>query len=173
MATNFPTSLDNFTNPTDTSALNSPSHSLQHADANDAIEAIEAKLGVGNSPAGSAVAGHVLTASTGGTTTWSSTVSAFTTLADGTTAMALATNINVQVTPTATATYTTTVPASGTEAKILILTTGATSRTITFGSGFRSTGTLATGTTTARYFMLSFISDGSVLVETSRTIAMA
>jgi hypothetical protein len=70
MAINYPTSLDSFTNPTSTDPTDSPSHSLQHANANDALEAIETKLGIGASPAGSAVAGYVLTASTGGTTTW-------------------------------------------------------------------------------------------------------
>lgn len=70
MATNFPGSLDNFTNPVAGDSQNSPSHSLQHADANDAIEALEAKVGIGNSPAGSATAGRVLVAGTGGTTTW-------------------------------------------------------------------------------------------------------
>lgn len=70
MPINYPTSLDSLANPTSTDSLNSPSHSTQHANANDAIEALEAKLGVGNSPAGSATAGRVLVASTGGTTTW-------------------------------------------------------------------------------------------------------
>lgn len=46
MPTNFPTSLDSLTNPLATDTLNSPSHSGQHADANDAIEALEAKVGV-------------------------------------------------------------------------------------------------------------------------------
>jgi hypothetical protein len=46
MATDFPTSLDNFTNPTSSDNLDSPSHSAQHANANDAIEAIEAKVGI-------------------------------------------------------------------------------------------------------------------------------
>jgi hypothetical protein len=41
MATNFPTSVDTFTNPVSNDSLNSPSHSTQHANANDAIEAIE------------------------------------------------------------------------------------------------------------------------------------
>lgn len=67
---NYPTSLDNFTNPTTTSSLDSPSHSLQHSDANDAIEALETKVGIGSSPAGSATSGHVLVASAGGTTAW-------------------------------------------------------------------------------------------------------
>lgn len=70
MASNYPTSLDNFTNPTSNDSLNSPSHSLQHANINDAVEAIEAKLGIGVSTAGSATSGQVLTAGTGGTTTW-------------------------------------------------------------------------------------------------------
>jgi hypothetical protein len=70
VAINFPTSLDNFTNPSSGNTLDSPSHSLQHSDINDAVEALEAKLGVGASPAGSATSGQVLTASTGGTTTW-------------------------------------------------------------------------------------------------------
>lgn len=49
MATNFPTSLDALTNPTSTSTLTSPSHASQHADANDAIEALQAKVGVNSS----------------------------------------------------------------------------------------------------------------------------
>lgn len=49
MATNFPTSLDALTNPTSSSALNSPDHAGQHSDANDAIEALEAKVGVNGS----------------------------------------------------------------------------------------------------------------------------
>jgi hypothetical protein len=70
MATNYPTSLDAFVNPLSTDSQNSPSHSLQHANANDAIEAIEAKLGFGTALAGSATTGAVLVASTGGTTSW-------------------------------------------------------------------------------------------------------
>jgi hypothetical protein len=70
MATNYPTSLDAFVNPTTSDSLNSPSHSLQHANANDAIEAIETKVGFGAAPAGSAATGAVLVASTGGTTSW-------------------------------------------------------------------------------------------------------
>lgn len=49
MATGFPTSLDTLTNPTSTDALTSPSHADQHADANDAIEALQAKVGVNGS----------------------------------------------------------------------------------------------------------------------------
>jgi len=49
MAINFPTALDTLTNPTATDYLNSPSHAGQHSDANDAIEAIQAKLGINSS----------------------------------------------------------------------------------------------------------------------------
>lgn len=41
MATNFPASVDSLTNPVSNDSLNSPSHSAQHANANDAIEAVE------------------------------------------------------------------------------------------------------------------------------------
>ena len=49
MATSFPASLDALTNPTSGDSLSSPSHSGQHADANDAIEALQAKVGVNSS----------------------------------------------------------------------------------------------------------------------------
>lgn len=71
MAINFPTSLDNFTNPSSGNTLDSPSHSLQHSDLNDAVEALERKVGVGTAVAGSAFAGQVLTISAAGTSTWS------------------------------------------------------------------------------------------------------
>jgi hypothetical protein len=49
MATGFPTSLDALTNPLSTDVLTSPSHADQHADANDAIEALQVKVGVTSS----------------------------------------------------------------------------------------------------------------------------
>jgi len=49
MATNFPTSLDALTNPSGTDSMSSPSHAGQHADANDAIEALQAKVGADSS----------------------------------------------------------------------------------------------------------------------------
>jgi hypothetical protein len=49
MATNFPASLDTLTNPSATDTLDSPPHDEQHADANDAIEALQAKVGVDGS----------------------------------------------------------------------------------------------------------------------------
>jgi hypothetical protein len=47
MATNFPGSLDSFTNPSSSSTLDSPSHAAQHANINDAMEAVQSKLGTG------------------------------------------------------------------------------------------------------------------------------
>jgi hypothetical protein len=63
--------LDNFTNPSSGNTLDSPSHSLQHSDINDAVEAMQRKVGVGTAVAGSASAGQVLTISAAGTSTWS------------------------------------------------------------------------------------------------------
>lgn len=97
----------------------------------------------------------------------------YTAHANGTTAMTLGTNTAVKVTPTATATFTTTVAPAGSRASVIILTSGTTSYTITFGTGFKTTGTLATGTTTARTFVIEFISDGTSMIEASRTVAMA
>jgi hypothetical protein len=52
MASTFPTSLDTFTNPTATSLLTSPSHAQQHSDINDAVEALETKVAIGNTVLG-------------------------------------------------------------------------------------------------------------------------
>ena len=49
MTTSFPSGLDALTNPTSSDGLNSPDHAGQHADLNDAVEALEAKVGVDGS----------------------------------------------------------------------------------------------------------------------------
>ena len=49
MAITFPTTIDDFTNPISSNTLNSPSHSEQHQNINDAVEALEAKVGVNGS----------------------------------------------------------------------------------------------------------------------------
>lgn len=53
MASNYPTSLDALPNPTSGNTMLSPSHSTQHSNANDAIEAVQATLGT-NPQGGSA-----------------------------------------------------------------------------------------------------------------------
>lgn len=45
MPTSYPGGLDAFTNPTAGDMLDNPPHDVQHANANDAVEAIEAELG--------------------------------------------------------------------------------------------------------------------------------
>ena len=52
MPTQYPGSLDNFVNPTDTDTLNSGvvPHAQQHANLNDAVEAIQTVMGL--NPAG-------------------------------------------------------------------------------------------------------------------------
>ena len=52
MASTYPTSLDSFTNPTSTDTLASPAHATQHADINDAMEAVQTKLAIGNTVIG-------------------------------------------------------------------------------------------------------------------------
>jgi len=51
MASNFPSSLDSFTNPSSTDAMDSVSvpHATQHSDLNDAVEALQAKVGADSS----------------------------------------------------------------------------------------------------------------------------
>lgn len=55
--------------------------------------------------------------------------------------------------------------------RLIVTTSGTTSRTLTFGTGFKSTGTLATGTTSAKMFVVSWVHDGTQFVETGRTAA--
>lgn len=92
--------------------------------------------------------------------------------APGTLALAFGTQNHVKVTPNATASFTSTLPPNGTVCTLEILTSGTTSYTMTFGTGFKTTGTLATGTVTAKVFMLAFKSNGTTLNEISRTVAM-
>lgn len=49
MAVNFPDFLDDFTNPQSSDSVASPSHSEQHSNANDAIKALQSKVGINNS----------------------------------------------------------------------------------------------------------------------------
>jgi len=96
----------------------------------------------------------------------------FAILSNDTLPQALATNINTRITVTAARTLTTTVPAAGVRCSVMVLTSGTSSFVITFGSGFKPVGTLATGTTASRVFVVNFISNGTNLYETGRTAAM-
>lgn len=89
------------------------------------------------------------------------------------TALDMGRNRVMDYTPNANRTLTTTVPVASEMRTIIFTTSGTISYTMTFGTGFKSQGTLATGTTSARRFVVNFISDGTYLIEMSRTIAMA
>ena len=76
MSTNFPGSLDDSTslpNPTAVSKTNNPSHASQHANENDAIKAIEAKVGTG---ATGPTANTLLRGTGAGTSAWGTITSA-------------------------------------------------------------------------------------------------
>lgn len=86
MSTNFPGSLDNGTslpNPSTTSYEDTLSHAAQHANANDAIKAVETKLGTSASTPSS---GLILLGTGAGSSSWSQLTSAqlFALLADKT-----------------------------------------------------------------------------------------
>lgn len=55
---------------------------------------------------------------------------------------------------------------------LVITTSGTSSFTLTFGTAFKTTGTLATGTVSAKVFVMHFIFDGTNYNEVSRTAAM-
>ena len=55
---------------------------------------------------------------------------------------------------------------------IVVTTSGTSTVNVTFGTGFTSTGVLATGTVDAKTFVLHFVSNGTKYVEVSRTTAM-
>jgi len=61
---------------------------------------------------------------------------------------------------------------AGLDYTLIITTSGTSSRTLTFASPFKVTGTLATGATNAKVFVVTFISDGATLYEQGRTTAM-
>jgi hypothetical protein len=71
MTTSYPGGIDNFTNPTSTDTLSSSTvpHASEHANANDAIKAIETELGTNPKGSYASVAAR-LAASTGSITTW-------------------------------------------------------------------------------------------------------
>ena len=90
-------------------------------------------------------------------------------LANGATNMQFTAYDVVWVTPTADATYTTAVPADTRDRTVYILTTGTTSRTITFGAGFAAQATLPTGTVANRVWAVTFRTNGTKLYEKCRT----
>lgn len=60
----------------------------------------------------------------------------------------------------------------GQRVTLIVLTSGSSSYVLTFNTNFLSTGTLTTGATTAKTFVVDFVSNGTTLIEVSRTTAM-
>lgn len=76
----------------------------------------------------------------------------------------------VTITPTGAATFNASGGVAGQILVFSITTSGTSSFTLTWGTNFRKTGTLATGTTSARFFTVSFIClDGTTWTEIART----
>jgi hypothetical protein len=76
------------------------------------------------------------------------------------------------ITPTGACTFNATGGVAGQYCSFVITTTGATSRTLTWGTNYKTTGTLATGIVSGKVFTITFIYDGTNWNETSRTTAM-
>lgn len=76
----------------------------------------------------------------------------------------------ITITPTGNCTFNASGGVAGQIITFHITTSGTTSFTLTFGTNFRKTGTLATGTTSARFFSISFrCLDGTIWTEIART----
>ena len=100
-------------------------------------------------------------------------VAAATSATTGTMTVAMNTANVFTITPTGNCTFNASGGVAGQRATFVILTSGTTSRTLTWNTNFKVSGTLATGTTTAKYFCIDFIcKDGTLWVETGRTAAM-
>lgn len=77
------------------------------------------------------------------------------------------------ITPTGACSFNATSGTIGQNCTFVIITSGVTSYILTWGTNFKTTATLATGTVTAKVFSVGFVCvDGTLWVETGRTTAM-
>lgn len=77
----------------------------------------------------------------------------------------------ITITPTGACTFNATGGVVGQQVTFIITTSGVSSFVLTWGTNFRKTGTLATGTVSARFFAVSFVCvNGTIWQEISRTI---
>jgi hypothetical protein len=77
------------------------------------------------------------------------------------------------ITPTGACTFNASGGYAGQTASFSILTSGTVSYILTFGTNFKVTGTLVTGTVTGKYFTIDFICrNGTLWVEAGRTVGM-
>lgn len=61
---------------------------------------------------------------------------------------------------------------NGADMKLIITTSGTSAFVMTFGTNFKTTGTLSTGTVTGKVFVIQFVAANGVYNEVSRTTAM-
>lgn len=98
--------------------------------------------------------------------------SAATTATTGTMTVSMATPI-ITITPSGSCTFNASGGVTGQRVTFVISTSGVSSFTLTWSTNYRTTGTLATGTTTGKIFCVSFLcTNGTQWVETGRTAAM-
>lgn len=87
----------------------------------------------------------------------------------GTMTVSMTTSV-ITITPTGACTFNASGGVAGQVITFSITTSGTTSFVLTFGTNFRKTGTLATGTVSARFFSVTFICiNGTIWQEVSRT----
>ncbi len=89
----------------------------------------------------------------------------------GTMTVSMTTEI-ITITPTNACTFNASGGVMGQRVTFVITTSGVSSFVLTWGTNYRTTGTLATGTTTAKIFCVTFLYNGSLWLETNRTAAM-
>ncbi len=76
------------------------------------------------------------------------------------------------ITPTGDCTFNAAGGIAGQRCVFVVTTSGTTNWTLTFGSNFKTTGTLLTGILSGKVYAIEFVYDGTNWNETSRTIAM-
>jgi hypothetical protein len=123
----------------------------------------------------STLAGHTITGGSVSTTTVQSTVTsalATTTPVDISTVSSAGDVIPYTPTQSATINAASMTGTGGRTIRLVVTTSGTSSYTITFGTNFKTTGTLATDTVSGKVFVVTFVSDGVNWNEVSRTTAM-
>ena len=167
MATSFPAGLDALTNPTSADTLASPDHAAQHANVNDAVEAIEVQIGTTASPVLARLASPTFT---GTPTLPTGTIATTQTAADSSTKVATtafvttADNLKANLTsPTFTGVPAAPTATAGTNTTQLATTAFVTTAAANVTSGFRNVfingamqiaqrGTSSTSITAAGYY---------------------
>lgn len=83
-------------------------------------------------------------------------------------------NINTyNITPTGVCTFNAVGGSGGQSCTFIITTSGTTAFVLTWGTNFKTAGTLSTGIVTGKVFCVTFVcKDGTLWVETSRTTAL-